>query len=93
MCIADGLGNNGDISVACRHYSGQYLSNFLSRINKEYGESIVLWLIKIIHELVMDNTKVLAIGRILVSVRIFFEPQDEMSRIAVTNISETSPKL
>ena len=57
-CIADGLGNNGDISVACRHYSGQYFSNFLSRIHKEYGESIVLWLIKIIHELVMDNTKV-----------------------------------
>ena len=69
--IEDGLGTDGGISVACRHYSGQYLSNFLSRINKEYGELIVMWLIKIIHELVMDNTKVLAIGRILVSVRIF----------------------
>ena len=48
---------------------------------------------KIIHELVMDNTKVLAMGRALVSARIFFEPQYEMSRIAVTNISETSKKL
>ena len=41
----------------------------------------------------MDNTKVLAMGRALVSARIFFEPQYEMSRIAVTNISETSKKL
>ena len=42
---------------------------------------------------VMDNTKVCAIGGAPVSVGIFFEPQYETSRMTVTDISETSKNL
>ena len=46
-----------------------------------------------IPRVVMDNTKVFAIGGAPVSVRIFFEPRYETSRMAVTDISETSKNL
>ena len=42
-CIADGLGNNGDISVTCTHYSGQYPFKFCLKETKEYGDSIEMY--------------------------------------------------